>query len=42
MLVSSSSIGSIRSLIKVLGVDKRNIKKAFEQCVQMDIVNNAF
>jgi hypothetical protein len=26
----------------MLGVDKRNIKKALEQHVQMDTVNNAF
>jgi hypothetical protein len=30
MLASGSSIGSSRNVAKVLGVDKRNIKKALE------------
>jgi hypothetical protein len=42
MLASGSLIGSSRNVVKVLGVDKRNIRKALERCVQMDIVNNAF
>jgi hypothetical protein len=42
MLASTSSIASSRGVVKMLGVDKRNIRKALEQHVQMDIVNNAF
>lgn len=42
MFASNSSIGSNRGVTKVLGVDKRNIRKALERQIQMDIVNNAF
>jgi hypothetical protein len=42
MLASSSSIGSSKGVVKVLGVDKRNIRKGLEQCVQTNIINNAF
>jgi len=42
MLDFGSSIGSSRNVVKMLGVDKRNIRKTLEQCVKMDIVNNAF
>jgi len=42
MFASSSSIGSSKNVVKVLGVDKRNIRKRLEQCAQTDIINNAF
>jgi hypothetical protein len=42
MLTSSSSISSNKGVVKVLGVDKRNIRKALERRIQMDTISNAF
>jgi hypothetical protein len=42
MLASSESIGSCRRLVKVLGVNKRNIQKAMGRHIQLDTTNDVF
>jgi hypothetical protein len=41
-LASSQSAGSSRGLAKVLGVDRRNIKKAIQRREMLDTANDSF
>ncbi len=42
MLASSSIVSNKKGIAKILGVDKRNIRKALNRRVQLDIANNVF
>ncbi len=42
MLASSSIVSNKKGIAKVLGVDKRNIRKALNRRMQLDITNNVF
>ncbi len=42
MLASKQSVGKIMGVTTILGVDRHNIKKAMERCLQLDASNDVF
>ncbi len=42
MLASKQSVGKIMGVATILGVDRHNIKKPMERCLQLDASNDVF
>jgi hypothetical protein len=42
MLASKQSVGNTMGVATILGVDRHNIKKDIERCLQLDASNDIF